>query len=265
VGEPPDFRLLRPWCEPIVFGVRRDYVWGPAHLARLRTHFWHAYWNPTPGAAVMAESGRIALGPGRLLLIPAGAWFQRENLRPFDHWWAHVRVASRPESSAPMLIPVVGELAALLTRSWQLAWQCGPAAVVSQAVGHAVLALALAQVSWQDGGAETDDPRLASLVRWLQDGDYPRLSNSALADRVGMHPKAFCRSFHLALGEAPQDWLRARRLDLAAERLGQGLSVEAVAELGGFADRFHFGRLFRRHRGIGPGQYRKVHATDPVA
>jgi AraC-like DNA-binding protein len=269
--QPPDLCLVRPWFEPVVLGVRRAYAWAPAYLAGMRTSYAQAYWNPTPGAAVMVDGTRLLLDRRALVLIPAGAWFQRENLAPFDHWWSHLRLRARPSIPGAQQVAVAGELEALLDGLWRRCWSEGVATPAAQAEAHAVLALALARIAWagdERGGAH---PHLGELVRDLEEEGYPHLANDRLAARLGMHPKAFCRLFRQEVGVPPQDWLRARRLDRAAGQLDLGMPVEEVAAAGGFTDRFHFGRLFRQHHGVGPGYYRRlavargVVAAEPAA
>lgn len=256
--QPPDLCLVRPWFEPVVVGVRRAYAWERPYLARQRVRYAQAYWNPGPGAAVTVEGERLELDRRALVLIPAGAWFQRENLAPFDHWWAHLRLRARPARPGAQQVAVEGELERLLDGLWRRSWAEGVATPAAQAEAHAALALALARIAWagdERGGAH---PHLGELLRDLEAEGWPHLGNDRLAARVGMHPKAFCRLFRQEAGTPPQDWLRARRLELAAELLEQGLSVDEVAAGGGFADRSHFTRLFRQHHGVGPGYYRRL-------
>lgn len=123
---------------------------------------------------------------------------------------------------------------------------------------HAAFAIALTRIAWIGGARSWNDPRLGELARWLEEQQYPPLANLDMAARLDMHPKAFCRHFRQETGCPPQEWLRGKRLDLAADRLDQGQTIPAVVEAGGFADRFHFGRLFHRHHGIPPGHFRRL-------
>lgn len=256
--EPADWTISRPWLAVATAGVRRELRWSAPYLRPMRLHFWLAYWNPTPGAAVRAAGRRWTLGPRSLLLIPAGAWFQREQARPCRHWWCHFRVEARPAAAGPWTVPVAGALAEQLQASWDAAWADGPGCPAHAAATHAALAIALGAAAWLPAPAAGADPKLQPLLIDLARREFPAESNGILAGRLGMHEKSFCRRFHQVVGQAPQAWLRERRLDLAAERLGQGMAVEEAAALGGFTDRFHFSRLFRRHRGLGPGLYRRL-------
>lgn len=255
---PPDWHRSCPWLTVETVGVRRAFRWPAMYLKAQRLHYWLAYWNPTPGATLMVEERRVALTPAILLLVPARAWFQRACTRPFDQWWCHYRIDARPAAPGAQVLPVDTALGDALAAAWAASWRLGSAAPTAIAASHAALALALARVAWQaEIAPPPGDPRLAALVAALAAEDYPVTDNTTLAARVGLHPKAFGRRFQQVLGCAPQTWLRERRLEQAAERLGRGVSVEEAAALGGFTDRFHFSRLFRRLHGVGPGAYRR--------
>jgi AraC-like DNA-binding protein len=259
---PTDHLFERPWLHMVVHGVRRGFQWTPPFLRRIRIRSSILYWNPTPGAAVDVAGRRHLPDRHRLLLIPAGTWFQRSNLKPFDHWWCHLRLRGRPGGEGAHDIAVTAELGRQLAALWRTCWDDGVSAPPSLARAHAVVALALADLPWDAAEQPWGDERLDGLVDWLAEQGYPHASNAVMARRVGMHPKAFCRAFSQVAGSPPQDWLRVKRLELAAERLEQGLSIADTADAGGFSDRFHFGRLFRRHHGVSPGTYQRTH-LDP--
>jgi AraC family transcriptional regulator len=70
----------------------------------------------------------------------------------------------------------------------------------------------------------------------------------------------FSRAFRRTLGVAPHNWLLARRVELAKEKLRDGrLSLLDVALACGFADQSHLTRVFTRMVGISPGAWRRSH------
>lgn len=253
-----DHVLRRPWMEPMVHGLREGFAWDERFLRPLRARYAILYWNPRAGAAVQTAGRRHLLDARRLLLIPPGCLFRRENIAPFDHWWCHLRV--RAAADAVCMVPVRGDLRDLLQRIWDGCRSGDAGSPATLAAVHAVAGLAIAQADWRTEDDAWPDPRLSGLADWLSVRGYPGVPNRALAARLGMHEKSFSRLFRRIVGRPAQGWLRERRLDLAADRLESGMDVEAAAVAGGFADRYHFGRLFRRRHGVGPGAYRRAHA-----
>jgi AraC family transcriptional regulator len=68
----------------------------------------------------------------------------------------------------------------------------------------------------------------------------------------------FSRAFRRTMGAAPHNWLLARRVEVAKEKLRDSrLSLLDVALICGFADQSHFTRIFTRMVGVSPGAWRR--------
>ena len=80
----------------------------------------------------------------------------------------------------------------------------------------------------------------------------------ALAEEMGIHPNSLSRAFKKHTGFSPMEYLVRRRLHLAMLDLrSTDNKVFYVAMDAGFSDVSLFNRLFKRHLGVTPGQYRK--------
>ncbi|GAB4248178.1 MAG: hypothetical protein OHK005_14700 [Candidatus Methylacidiphilales bacterium] len=91
-------------------------------------------------------------------------------------------------------------------------------------------------------------------------------SNREMAKAMGLHPNAWIRWFKARTGRTPKAFLLARRVQEACILLlHSDRSIEEIAEITGFGDRYHFTRAFVRDRGIGPAAYRKSRAQVPRA
>lgn len=111
------------------------------------------------------------------------------------------------------------------------------------------------------GGTDAgDDSARASFERCraLVDAEAGRLKSTAeIAAAAGLRSETICRLFKRFLETTPGDYLRARRVRLAAERLREpGARVKEVAAALGFADAFHFSRVFRAETGLSPRAWR---------
>ncbi len=84
-----------------------------------------------------------------------------------------------------------------------------------------------------------------------------RLSLSAIAADVGVHPATLARGYRRAYGCSLGEMQRRLRLELAARLLAAtGLSAAEIAQLTGFFDQSHLTNSFRRHYGTSPLRYR---------
>lgn len=78
-----------------------------------------------------------------------------------------------------------------------------------------------------------------------------------LAAMVGMSPRNFARRFKTATGEAPLAYLHRLRIDRARHALESAhRSVEEIGREVGYGDVAFFRKLFRRHTGASPRDYR---------
>lgn len=79
-----------------------------------------------------------------------------------------------------------------------------------------------------------------------------------LASACGLSPSRLAHLFRDEMGETPQRYIEARRLEMARRLLRfTGLPVAEVARSCGFEDPFYFSRRFRQHQGVSPRTYRE--------
>ena len=86
----------------------------------------------------------------------------------------------------------------------------------------------------------------------------PDLSTENVAAHFGYHPDYLRRIFKKEYSLSPMEFVWERRLHRACELLSNmpQYTIEEVANLCGFADRFYFSRFFKKHKGVSPKQYR---------
>ncbi len=90
-----------------------------------------------------------------------------------------------------------------------------------------------------------------------------RLSLSAIAAEVGVHPATLARGYRRAYGCSLGEMQRRLRLELAASLLaGTDLSAAEIAQLTGFFDQSHLTNSFRRQYGAPPLRYRSALRDD---
>ena len=112
-------------------------------------------------------------------------------------------------------------------------------------------------------------PRLHYQVRMLKELLDSRYSEPIqlqnLADRFYVHPDYLRRLFRQALGESPLAYLIGRRLKTAQELLSHvDWPVFKIGEAVGFPNPYYFCRLFKKHTGQTPSEYRASHPPSKL-
>ena len=107
-------------------------------------------------------------------------------------------------------------------------------------------------------GAEEGARATYERCRALADAEAARMRGAAdLAAAAGLRTETVCRLFRRFADTTPGAYLRTRRMRLAAERLrAPGARVKEVAAELGFADAFHFSRVFKAEVGVAPRDWR---------
>jgi AraC-like DNA-binding protein len=88
----------------------------------------------------------------------------------------------------------------------------------------------------------------------------PDLNARLIASTLGVSPR-YVQVLFAELGHTPSEYIRERRLALAAERLalgGRSTSVTEVALSLGFNELSHFARAFKQRFGLPPNEYRQA-------
>ncbi|WP_303921459.1 helix-turn-helix domain-containing protein [Draconibacterium sediminis] len=104
----------------------------------------------------------------------------------------------------------------------------------------------------------SNDHRIISCLRYIEGNLADDLSNPTLADKAKMATNAFIRLFSNEVGISVQKYIRNKRIDSACIMLHHSnLSIDEIALKTGFADRYHFSRIFKQSTGISPARYKK--------
>jgi AraC family transcriptional regulator, activator of mtrCDE len=103
------------------------------------------------------------------------------------------------------------------------------------------------------------DPRLSRALAALHREPGAAWTLAGLAECAGMARTAFAQRFASIMGDTPMNYLATWRMHQADRLLrDRRLSVAKVAELLGYSTEAAFRRAFKRIRGVGPGEVRRI-------
>ena len=123
-------------------------------------------------------------------------------------------------------------------------------------------------IDWHDIGQQpfarlartrqSDDALVARCQEWIAEHYRDPSPVGAMTRLSGLAVRSFTRRFKTATGLSPLEYVHTLRLEEAKQMLeATDQPVEGVAEAVGYEDAAFFGRLFRRHVGLTPAQYRR--------
>ena len=105
---------------------------------------------------------------------------------------------------------------------------------------------------------EADERAMRPVIDHIERNLDEALPVEELAELSGLSRSHFTRVFTAAEGLPPAEYVLRRRLECAAGLLTRAghLSVKEIAGLAGFADPNYFAKVFRRHFGASPTEFR---------
>lgn len=104
----------------------------------------------------------------------------------------------------------------------------------------------------------TSDGPIRRLQHWIQENLADDLRVERLAERAAMSPRNFARVFAQEVGTTPGRYIEEVRLESAKRYLESTReTVESVASRCGLRSALELRRLFDRHLGVTPGEYRE--------
>ncbi len=223
-------------------------------------------------------SGRELLAPGALLLGNSGHCFECGHEhgtgdRCLSFAYApdfFERVAVDAGGRAGFHLPRVPPLKALsplaaracggLIGGIDLSWE-------ELAVQFAATAVRLAQglPATLEEPAPGAVARVNHTVRAIEEQPDADWSLQSLAEKAGLSPYHFLRTFQAVTGVTPHQYVLRTRLRLSALRLvSEPTNIITVALESGFGDVSNFNRAFRSEFGISPRRYRASFGTESV-
>lgn len=228
----------------------------------LSAPYWRWYWNDRPGAFLILPHQRIKLEPGHVTLIPPHTVFGTGCSGKVGHLYVHFALGldkpvtpgrvfqHRPSSTERCLIRRLVRVVEDATS------EAGP--MEAAFLVQALINNALASVPQDYWAGRMSDPRITHALRALG-GSRADGGNAELARVAGMNSNAFIRKFVQATGHTPQRYRLRLRLERAAALLrDEVFSIEQIATITGFCDRFHFSRPFKQVMGTTPAAYRRA-------
>lgn len=208
-----------------------------------------------------SKDGKVALGNGSLVLVPAGCVHACNPLP--DALWSYQMLhldAQWLQAHAPALD---GDMARVLHCPLLYAQFCAMNALLFSTASTdekntALLAFLGACISacadLLPSERKPVPQQLLPVLATLQ--TQPSASLRQLAQAANLSPYQLIRAFRAATGMTPHAYQLNAHVNRARSGLQAGTALAQLAHELGFADQSHLQRVFKAHTGITPGRYR---------
>ncbi|MUI13271.1 helix-turn-helix domain-containing protein [Massilia dura] len=241
-------------CQPLATGDAVLFPHGNAHRihagegapalsAKSRGMHLVVETNDGPGPASDILCGELRFGPEAapllrtlpdVVLVRTAGQPALASLRALIALLQQEAETDRPGTAA-ILAQLTSALFALLLRGW-----------IEQSGGRGLLAVLAV-------------PRLQPALHAMLAEPGQPWSLDSLARLCHMSRATFVRAFRHAAGLPPAEVLTQLRMARAARLLAQGrLGAGQIGEQVGYQSEAAFNRVFKRHHGVGPGEYRRA-------
>jgi len=112
------------------------------------------------------------------------------------------------------------------------------------------------------GVSPSFDPMLDEVLTFIDDNFHRPISLVDIARRIDRSPAHLTTVLRKRTGLTAGDWIARRRMTEARRLLVQtDLSVEQIIGHVGYSETVSFARTFKRHYGVPPGEWRRLHRT----
>ena len=239
----------------------RIMIWEPMQTVKFWNYprnivqHWRFYMNDSEGAILNGAP----VPTDKILLIPPGLLLTINNTKPFQHFYIHFETGPLYNSASREVYFFPKEDFGTLTE--QLRQLTGEEDLeFTRTLLYCAIFSALRMIPSEKLHVREQymDGRIAAAKDYIHQHLGEKIENAALAKRVGISTNRFIRLFRNELGVPPQLYQQYQRIQQAMTYLSeQQYSIDEIADLLGFVDRFHFSRVFRRVAGTPPGAYRK--------
>ncbi|OMF26755.1 hypothetical protein BK133_20160 [Paenibacillus sp. FSL H8-0548] len=134
---------------------------------------------------------------------------------------------------------------------------------LSELAGHSVTDLlvwvhhTLDKAVQQTKAVEETETVVQTVQRYIEQNIGHDMSRDTIANHVYLNPDYLSRIFKKETGYSISDYVLNERINLAKELLSQtNIPISSIASSVGHTNFSHFARIFKKHAGLGPTEYR---------
>ncbi|MET3942387.1 AraC family transcriptional regulator of arabinose operon [Paenibacillus sp. PvP094] len=208
--------------------------------------------------------------PGQLFLMPEGVTQSYSVIsdQPFLKYWCHFsakvgginlfQIMKFPHFCTierPELVNEIFNQILLYARSGEVYAHMMAKSKLMELISHYLMNLDLEQITYLNIPVME---KMSAILAYIDAHIEENITVQDLAQIAYMHPNYFIRFFKQQVGIPPIHYITGKKVDKAKELLScTPNTITMIAEYLGFRDLYYFSRLFKKHTGLTPTEFRK--------
>ncbi len=227
--------------------------------------FWYLWHNNRASAYIIFNGRKIDLTPDKIYLIPPNTEFSTNGgFRPFDQLYIHFAIGTFLHHQMRRE-PIIFSAEALFGHDPETVFRELKAARDDRFILAARLydivyrsILLLPESCFIRPEESLLNPKISAVLQKMSSSLEKPPGNQELADSIKMSVNNFMRLFKQEIGTSPQHYLLTQRIDQSKNLLlNSTLSIDEIAEMSGFKNRYHFSKTFKKTVQSSPAEFRK--------
>ena len=219
-----------------------------------------------------SDSKPIRLNPGQAVLLREGEMHSQDNLRAEEWWFVTFRFTAFGSVDALSFFDlqrvytglVTHEIKRVMKELMNIEGKAKPLKladyVLRKSLGCRFFNALTLNARPRESRTQNFDTiqRMLPALKIINNLHFENICVEDLATSVHLSPSRFHALFQQAFGTSPLKFRQNVRLGHAKDHLARGnLTISEIAEKTGFSDPLYFSRLFHKHVGVSPTDYRQ--------
>lgn len=228
------------------------------------------YWISEGEGWLKIEDQEYYPVPGQLFLMPEGVTQSYSVIsdQPFLKYWCHFsakvgginlfQIMKFPHFCTierPELVNEIFNHILLYSKSGEVYAHMMAKSKLMELISHYLMNLDLEQITYLNIPVME---KMSAILAYIDAHIEENITVQDLARIAYMHPNYFIRFFKQQVGIPPIHYITGKKVDKAKELLScTPNTITMIAEYLGFRDLYYFSRLFKKHTGLTPTEFRK--------